>query len=59
VEAALTAGVRVIGVASGKSDESELMEAGAPVTISDLTHTATVIRLVTDGLQASAEKSEA
>lgn len=55
VEAALTAGVRVIGVASGKSDESELMEAGAPVTISDLTHTATVIRLVID----SAEKSEA
>lgn len=48
VEAALTAGVRVIGVASGKSDESELMEAGAPVTISDLTHTATIIRLVTD-----------
>jgi phosphoglycolate phosphatase len=59
VEAALTAGVRVIGVASGKSDESELMEAGAPVTISDLTHTATVIRLVTDGLQASAEEAEA
>ncbi len=48
VEAARTAGVRVIGVASGKSDESDLMEAGAPVTISDLTHTATVIRLVTD-----------
>ncbi|MCA1702467.1 MAG: haloacid dehalogenase-like hydrolase [Actinobacteria bacterium] len=59
VEAAITAGVRVIGVASGKSDENELMEAGAQFTIPDLTHTATVVRLVTDGLQASSEKPEA
>jgi phosphoglycolate phosphatase-like HAD superfamily hydrolase len=59
VEAAITAGVRVIGVASGKSDESELMEAGAPFTVSDLTHTATVVRLVTGSLQASSRKPEA
>jgi phosphoglycolate phosphatase-like HAD superfamily hydrolase len=58
VEAALTAGVRIIGVASGKSDQSELIAAGAPVTVADLTHTVTIVRLVTDGLQASAEKSE-
>ena len=50
VEAALTAGLRVIAVASGKSDESELMEAGAPVAVPDLTHTATVVQLVINGL---------
>jgi phosphoglycolate phosphatase-like HAD superfamily hydrolase len=50
VEAALTAGVRVIAVASGKSDETELAQAGAIVTVSDLTHTATVVQLVTEGL---------
>jgi phosphoglycolate phosphatase len=49
VEAALTAGVRIIGVASGKSDESALMEAGAPATVSDLADTPAVVRLVTDG----------
>jgi phosphoglycolate phosphatase len=49
VEAALTAGVRVIAVASSKSNETELTQAGASVTVSDLTHTATVVRLVTDG----------
>lgn len=36
VEAALTAGVRVIGVASGKSDYGELREAGATCVLSDL-----------------------
>jgi phosphoglycolate phosphatase-like HAD superfamily hydrolase len=59
VESALTAGVRVIAVASGKSDRTELAQAGAPVTISDLTHTAAIVRLVTDGLQTSAEHPEA
>lgn len=52
VEAALTAGVRVIGVASGKSDERALIEAGAPATVSDLTDTAALVRLVTDGPKA-------
>lgn len=51
VEAALTAGVRIIGVASGKCNEAELTQAGATFTVPDLTHTATVMRLVTDGLQ--------
>ncbi len=48
IEAALTAGVQVIAVASGKSSETELTQAGAPVTVPDLTHTATVIRFVTN-----------
>ncbi|MGH3888367.1 MAG: HAD family hydrolase [Pseudonocardiaceae bacterium] len=56
VEAALTAGVRVIAVASGKDNEAELTQAGAPVTVADLTRTATVVRLVTEGLQTSAEQ---
>jgi phosphoglycolate phosphatase len=55
VEAALAAGVQIIAVASGKSNESELTQAGAPVTLSDLTHTKAVIQLVTDGLQTPAE----
>ena len=59
VEAALTAGVRIIGVASGKSNEAELIQAGAPFTVPGLTHTATVIRLVTDGLQISTDRQEA
>ncbi|MGH3775883.1 MAG: HAD family hydrolase [Pseudonocardiaceae bacterium] len=59
VEAALTAGVRIIAVASGKSDETELAQAGAPVTVSDLTHTATVVQLVTDGLQTSTDQQHA
>lgn len=36
VEAGLMAGVRVIGVASGKSDEAELREAGAATVLPDL-----------------------
>lgn len=36
VEAALTAGVRVIGVASGKSDAAELQKAGAETVLPDL-----------------------
>ncbi|MGB8996693.1 MAG: HAD hydrolase-like protein [Pseudonocardiaceae bacterium] len=47
VEAALTAGVRVIAVASGKNDATELTQAGAPATVTDLTDTAAVVRLVT------------
>ncbi len=49
VEAALTAGVQIIAVASGTSNETDLTQAGAPVTISDLTHTTTIVQLVTDG----------
>ncbi len=58
VEAALTAGVRIIAVASGKNNEAELTQAGAPDTVSDLTQTAAVVRLVTDGLQTSTEQPE-
>jgi phosphoglycolate phosphatase len=58
VEAALAAGVRIIAVASGKSDETQLAQAGAPVTVSDLTNTATVVQWVTAGPQTSAEKPE-
>lgn len=47
VEAALTAGVRVIAVASGKNNETELTKAGASAAIADLTDTAAVVRLVT------------
>lgn len=54
VEAARTADVQVIAVASGRSSATELTQAGAQVTFSDLTHTATIVQLVTDGLQASA-----
>ena len=54
VEAALTAGVRIIAVASGKNNEAELTQAGAP----DLTQTAAIVRLVTDGLQTSTEQPE-
>ncbi|MGH8351267.1 MAG: HAD hydrolase-like protein, partial [Pseudomonas sp.] len=55
VEAALTAGVQVIAVASGKSNENDLTQAGASATVSDLTHTATIVQLVTEGLQTSAD----
>lgn len=58
VEAALAAGVRIIAVASGKSDETQLAQAGAPVTVPDLTNTATVVQWVTAGPQTSAEKPE-
>ncbi|MGH3592605.1 MAG: HAD hydrolase-like protein [Pseudonocardiaceae bacterium] len=48
VEAALMAGVRVIGVASGKTNEAELTRAGATFTVPDLINTAVVVRLVTE-----------
>lgn len=43
-------------MAATLSNEAELTQAGAPVTVFDLTQTATVVRLVTDGLQTSAEQ---
>ncbi|MGH3765180.1 MAG: HAD family hydrolase [Pseudonocardiaceae bacterium] len=55
VAAARTAGVRIIAVATGNSAETELARAGAPVTVPDLTHTATVLQLVTDGLLPGAQ----
>lgn len=47
VEAALTAGVRVIAVASGKNNETELTQAGAQAAVADLRNTAAVVQLVT------------
>jgi phosphoglycolate phosphatase-like HAD superfamily hydrolase len=46
VEAALTAGVRVIGVASGKSSVEELREAGATAAISSLTDTTRLAHVI-------------
>jgi phosphoglycolate phosphatase-like HAD superfamily hydrolase len=48
VLAALTAGVRVIAVASGKSSEDELRAAGAVTVISGLTQPGQVTQLVTN-----------
>lgn len=47
VEAALTAGVRVVAVASGKSSVDELRAAGADTVITDLVDSARLARLVT------------
>jgi phosphoglycolate phosphatase len=44
VRAALTAGVRVIGVATGKSTEAELRDAGASTTVSDLADVAPLVK---------------
>ncbi|ADJ48517.1 haloacid dehalogenase [Amycolatopsis mediterranei S699] len=46
VKAALTAGVRVVGVATGKSTEADLAEAGASASVRDLTDLATLRRLL-------------
>jgi len=46
IKAALTAGVRVIGVATGKSTEAELIEVGATAVVSNLS---TVTELVKSG----------
>ncbi|MFI6031389.1 HAD family hydrolase [Amycolatopsis magusensis] len=43
VQAALTAGVRVVAVATGKSAEDELREAGAAVVLADLERAAEVL----------------
>ncbi|WP_237774014.1 HAD family hydrolase [Actinosynnema sp. ALI-1.44] len=48
VEAALTAGVRVIGVASGKSSMDELRTAGATQVLADLAEPADVVRAITE-----------
>jgi phosphoglycolate phosphatase-like HAD superfamily hydrolase len=48
VKAALTAGVRVIGVATGKSSEAELAEVGAVATLPDLRDTARLALLLRD-----------
>jgi phosphoglycolate phosphatase-like HAD superfamily hydrolase len=56
VDAALTAGVRIIAVASGTSDETELAQAGAPVTVSDLTPTTTILQFITDERRMPAEQ---
>nr|WP_169799055.1 hypothetical protein [Kibdelosporangium phytohabitans] len=42
----MTAGVRVIGVASGKSSVDELGDAGATRVLADLTDPAEVVRVV-------------
>lgn len=47
IEAALTAGVRVIAVASGKSNTEELRAAGATIILDNLTHPEHIARLVT------------
>lgn len=46
ITAGATAGVRVVGVASGKSSELELREAGAVIVISDLTDPELIGRLI-------------
>jgi phosphoglycolate phosphatase-like HAD superfamily hydrolase len=48
VKAALTAGVRVVGVATGKSTEAELAEAGAVATLPDLRDAARFALLLWD-----------
>nr|CEL13909.1 Haloacid dehalogenase-like hydrolase [Kibdelosporangium sp. MJ126-NF4]CTQ88277.1 Haloacid dehalogenase-like hydrolase [Kibdelosporangium sp. MJ126-NF4] len=52
VEAALTAGVRVIGVASGKSSVDELRDAGATRVLADLAEPAEVARAVQTAAEA-------
>ncbi|SDF57280.1 Phosphoglycolate phosphatase, HAD superfamily [Lentzea fradiae] len=46
VAAGLTAGARVIAVASGRSSAEDLQAAGAEVVLADLTSTAELVRLV-------------
>ncbi|MFF3276016.1 HAD family hydrolase [Streptomyces chrestomyceticus] len=48
VEAALTAGVRVVGVATGRSSADELREAGADVVLPDLSDTREALRTLAD-----------
>nr|WP_042186689.1 HAD hydrolase-like protein [Kibdelosporangium sp. MJ126-NF4]CEL17456.1 Haloacid dehalogenase-like hydrolase [Kibdelosporangium sp. MJ126-NF4]CTQ91317.1 Haloacid dehalogenase-like hydrolase [Kibdelosporangium sp. MJ126-NF4] len=48
VEAALTAGVRVIGVASGKSSMDDLRAAGATQVLADLVDPVAVVRAVVE-----------
>lgn len=46
IQAATSAGVRVIGVATGKSSPDDLTAAGAPVVLTDLTDPAHTARLI-------------
>ena len=46
IEAGAIAGVRVIGIASGKSSVEELREVGAAVVVTDLTDSERVTRLI-------------
>jgi phosphoglycolate phosphatase len=48
VEAATTAGVRIIGVATGKSTVDDLHEAGAPHVLHDLTNPTRTTELILD-----------
>lgn len=48
VEAARTAGVRVVGVATGRSSADDLREAGAHVVLADLSGTREVLRALAD-----------
>ena len=48
VEAATTAGVRIIGVATGKSTADDLHEAGAPYVLPDLTNPTRTVELILD-----------
>lgn len=48
IAAGAIAGVRVIGVASGKSDVEELREAGASTVVPNLTEPGTIARLIRD-----------
>ncbi|MEU4201131.1 HAD hydrolase-like protein [Streptomyces sp. NPDC026294] len=48
VEAGLTAGVRVVGVATGRSSAGDLREAGANLVLADLSGTREVLRALAD-----------
>ncbi|MHA6762843.1 HAD family hydrolase [Streptacidiphilus sp. PAMC 29251] len=50
IEAAHTAGAVAIGVATGKSGEDELRDAGADATLPDLVDTDRVLALIRDGV---------
>lgn len=49
IEAAHTAGAAAVGVATGKSSEADLREAGADAVLVDLTDTKLLLSLVRDG----------
>ncbi|MGI9064399.1 MAG: HAD family hydrolase [Pseudonocardiaceae bacterium] len=57
MEAGLTAGVRVIGVASGKSDEAEMREAGAGIVLPDLRDVPRTIKEIAARIQGTAGRS--
>lgn len=55
IAAAATAGVRIIGVATGKSTTDELQAAGAAHVLPDLTDTTQIARLILDQPSVSTE----